>query len=167
MDATGHCRRCTPNEESRPGKYTIKNQTFEVGIERVELFHATREYIVRSIFRRRWSPEKRGFMRSDILASVIFIILAAVGCHAQDQLGGRTWRVSYVRGVKLGTVTATVSFDPAAARFSGNTGCNIMNGTMSASRNSIKFSAAITTKRACTRTTAPVESGVLGALNRA
>ena len=105
-------------------------------------------------------------MRSKILTSVIFIILITIGSQAQDHLGGRNWRLTYLRGVKVGPVTATIAFDQAAGRFSGNTGCNIMNGTVRIDRNSIKLGAVITTKRACTITTAPVESGVLGALNR-
>lgn len=106
-------------------------------------------------------------MKSKILTSIIFIVLVGIAGQAQPELSGRNWKLTYLRGVKIGQVTATISMDPAVDRFTGNTGCNIMNGTVRVDRNSIKFSAVITTKRACTRVTAPVESGILGGLNRA
>lgn len=106
-------------------------------------------------------------MTPKLLTSTIFIIFIAIGTMAQNQLGGREWRLTYLRGINIRNVTATISIDPALGKFTGNTGCNIMNGTMSVRRDSVRFKGVITTKRACTITTAPVEGGMLNGLNRA
>jgi len=106
-------------------------------------------------------------MKTKILTSVVFIILVSMGAAAQEQLSGRDWRLTYLRGVKIGATTATISIDQGAGRFTGNTGCNIMNGSVHVTRNRITFRTVITTKRACTVVTAPVEGGLLNGLSRA
>lgn len=106
-------------------------------------------------------------MKARILASIVFTLFIAIGATAQYRLAGRNWRLTYLRGIDIGRVTATIFFDQVGGRFTGNTGCNIMNGTASVVRTSIKFSAVITTKRACTILTAPVEGGLLSGLHRA
>ena len=105
-------------------------------------------------------------MKAKILASIVFIILVSIGAAAQDRLEGRTWRLTYLRGVTLRAATATISIDRTAGRFTGNTGCNIMNGSVTVTGSRIKFRAVMTTKRMCIIATAPVESGLLGGLDR-
>jgi heat shock protein HslJ len=86
---------------------------------------------------------------------------------AQDPLVESNWTVTYVRGANIGKVEAYLNFDASGERFTGNTGCNIMNGTVRVQTDRVTFSAIITTKRACMRQTAPVESSVLTALQTA
>ncbi len=74
--------------------------------------------------------------------------------------------MSYLRGTSSIASGAFIKLDPAGTRFTGNTSCNIVNGGVQTNGSRIKFSAVITTKRACTTTTAPTESGLLNALNR-
>jgi len=85
---------------------------------------------------------------------------------AQPNLAGNEWGIKFVRGTSSVAPTAFIKFDTAGSRFTGNTGCNIMNGGVKMKGSRISFSAVITTKRACTRTTAPTESGLLNALGR-
>jgi heat shock protein HslJ len=95
-------------------------------------------------------------------------MLAFAGsADAQASPAGRDWAVTYLRGTRIGTVNAFIKIDAAGERFTGNTGCNIMNGSIRIDRSRISFSTVITTKRACTRDTAPVESMLLSALGKA
>ncbi|HEY2867316.1 MAG TPA: META domain-containing protein [Pyrinomonadaceae bacterium] len=104
-------------------------------------------------------------MKAKLLSSIVFIILVSIAAAAQDRLSDRNWRLTYLSGVKIGQAHASISIDRADGRFTGNTGCNIMNGTVRVTRNSIKFNAVMTTKRMCIVATAPVESGMLSGLN--
>lgn len=106
-------------------------------------------------------------MRSK-LTNLTLIVLAMAGATlAQSSIAGHDWSATYLRGAKTGTIDAYIKVDAAGSRFTGNTGCNIMNGSVNINRDRIKFSAVITTKRACTRQTAPIESAMLTALNKA
>jgi heat shock protein HslJ len=83
----------------------------------------------------------------------------------QQFIKGQDWTLVSLRGVDLGGADAHISFDTQGRRFTGNTSCNIMNGSVRLGRgNAISFGAVITTKRACMQTTAAVESGLLSAL---
>jgi heat shock protein HslJ len=83
----------------------------------------------------------------------------------QQFIKGQNWTLVNLPGVDLGGADAHIDFDAAGRRFTGNTSCNIMNGSVRLGRgNTISFNAIITTKRACVRTTAAVESGLLAAL---
>ena len=104
-------------------------------------------------------------MEAKLLSSIVFIILVSMAAAAQDRLSDRNWRLTYLSGVKIGQAHASILIDRADGRFTGNTGCNIMNGTVRVTRNSIKFNAVMTTKRMCIVATAPVESGMLSGLN--
>jgi heat shock protein HslJ len=97
----------------------------------------------------------------------LLMLAFAASAIAQASPAGRDWAVTYLRGTRIGTVSAFIKIDAAGERFTGNTGCNIMNGSVRIDRGRISFSAVITTKRACTRETAPVESRLLSALGRA
>ena len=95
------------------------------------------------------------------------MLVLAGSAIAQNSPAGNEWQLTYLRGASIGKVNAFLKIDAAGARFTGNTGCNIMNGGVHIDRNRIGFSAVITTKRACTRETAPVESRLLSVLGKA
>jgi len=94
------------------------------------------------------------------------ILFTAFGVLAQASPAGREWRLTYLIGVDLRTKSPSLRIDADGKRFSGNTSCNIMNGSVNIGRGSITFNAIITTKRACTIQTAKIESGILSALGR-
>src|SRR5689334_17102977 len=100
------------------------------------------------------------------LLTTLTLIVAAfvIGAHGQTMLAGSEWTATYLRGAKLGRVAPLVRIDDAGTRFTGNTGCNIMNGTVRITGSRIAFSTLITTKRFCTRETAVVEQAVLTVL---
>src|SRR5690348_6178038 len=105
-----------------------------------------------------------------LLSLTIFtlLILAFAGsAMAQASLSGHDWALTYLRGTRIRNVNAFLKVNAAGEKFTGNTGCNIMNGSVHINRSRIGFSAVITTKRACTRETAPVESSLLAALGKA
>jgi heat shock protein HslJ len=104
-------------------------------------------------------------MKKRLFTSFLFITLISIGIYGQI-LTGRDWKLTYLRGVSLGQATAFISIDQGGKRFHGNTSCNIMNGTVDMRRNSIRFGAVITTKRACTISTGNVEGGFLTSLGR-
>jgi heat shock protein HslJ len=96
------------------------------------------------------------------------MILAIAGSVlGQSSIAGHDWSAIYLKGVNIGKIEAFIKIDTDGKRFTGNTGCNIMNGSVNIDRERIKFSAVITTKRACTRKTAPIERAMLTALNNA
>jgi heat shock protein HslJ len=105
-------------------------------------------------------------LRSLTIYSLLILALAG-SSFAQATPAGNEWQLTYLRGASVGKVNAFLKIDAAGERFTGNTGCNIMNGSVHINRSRIGFSAAITTKRACTRETAPVESTLLSALGKA
>ena len=98
-------------------------------------------------------------IRSYLFISLITLLFYGSSI-AQDSLVETNWTVTYVRGANIGKVEAYLNFDASGERFTGNTGCNIMNGTVRMQTDRVTFSAIITTKRACMRLTAPVESSV-------
>lgn len=103
--------------------------------------------------------------RLTILTLLLLSITYAV--HGQSSITGRDWSVVYLKGATVGTTAAHIQIDTQGKRFAGNTGCNIANGGIRMSRDRIRFSTVITTKRACTRETASIESAFLTALNKA
>ena len=105
-------------------------------------------------------------MKKRLFTSFLFISFISIGAFAQTSVTGRDWKLTYLRGVNLGPTTASISINKEGTRFKGNTGCNVMNGSVSINRNSIKFGAVITTKRACTIPTGKVEGSILSALGR-
>jgi heat shock protein HslJ len=94
-----------------------------------------------------------------------FLIFTS-GCFAQTSPAGREWSLVYLRGTSLGNTNPFLKFNDTSDRFYGNTGCNIMNGSSVVRGNTVSFSAVITTKRACARKPAEVESAVLSMLGR-
>lgn len=106
-------------------------------------------------------------MKLNIIAIISFITLVTGTIAAQSSPAGREWRLTYINGTDITNTSASLAIDADGKHFTGNTGCNIMNGSVLMLRNSIRFTPVITTKRACTRRTAVVEASVLSALNRA
>ena len=95
----------------------------------------------------------------------MFLAMASMA-FAQSSVAGRDWSVTYIKGAKIGMIEAFVEIDATGKRFTGNSGCNIINGSVNMDRDRIRFGAFITTKRACTRETAPIENAVIAALNK-
>jgi heat shock protein HslJ len=107
-------------------------------------------------------------MKLKMLANLtLTIFVTASAAFAQISPAGREWVATYLRGAKVGSAVPTIKLDSDGSRFTGNTGCNIMNGSIGIAGNKLSFSAVITTKRACTRETAPLESAMLSALQKA
>jgi heat shock protein HslJ len=99
-----------------------------------------------------------------IIFASTFVLLFACHGFAQRPITGREWVLTYLRGANAGTSGAFINIDQNGRRFTGNTGCNIMNGNVRIRGNRIAFSTVITTKRACIRATP--ESELLSALSR-
>ena len=97
-------------------------------------------------------------------AAVLTIIILAFAALAfgQGTLRGKTWQAIYLSGAI--PPTSSVFLHISSNSFTGNTGCNIMNGKVNIRGQSISFSAIITTKRACTQSSASLESSILSAL---
>jgi heat shock protein HslJ len=95
------------------------------------------------------------------------MILMAASSLGQRSLGGTEWKLVSVSGATVGQINAFIAFDKPARKFSGTTGCNVMNGTVRVRGKQIDLSTIITTKRACTSTSARVEGSLLSVLDRA
>jgi len=103
-------------------------------------------------------------MGMDIRVAVLAIIilgLSGIG-FGQHTLTSKTLRAVFLpeATAPVGSVFIQIS----NGTFTGNTGCNIMNGKVNLRGERITFSGLITTKRACTQTSASLESSILSAL---
>ena len=90
----------------------------------------------------------------------------ALSSYAQPALAGRDWRPTFLRGTVVSNTKAFIRFTEDERRFSGNAGCNIMNGPVRMRGRSIDFGPVITTKIACTPKPAAIEGALLSALER-
>src|SRR5262245_14690437 len=106
-------------------------------------------------------------MRRHLIWTLFLTSFLAGGAWAQGTPAGSEWKLTFLRGLSVGDSAVTISIDQDGRRFSGNTSCNLMKGTVDLSREAIKFNPTITTKASCTVSTAKIESGVLSALGRA
>jgi len=99
-------------------------------------------------------------IRVAVLA-IIILGLSGFG-FGQHTLTSKTLRAVFLREATapVGSVFIQIS----NGTFTGNTGCNIMNGKVNLRGERITFSGLITTKRACTQTSASLESSTLSAL---
>jgi len=99
-------------------------------------------------------------IRVAVLA-IIILGLSGIG-FGQHTLTSKRLRAVFLRGAaaSVGSVFIQIS----NGTFTGNTGCNIMNGKVNLRGERITFSGLITTKRACTQTSASLESSTLSAL---
>jgi heat shock protein HslJ len=66
-----------------------------------------------------------------------------------NALTSRKWVLTEMNGNKTGETTAFIKFSSLPARFSGNSGCNLMSGNAHFRGNRLSFSEVVTTKRAC------------------
>jgi len=97
---------------------------------------------------------------------VLLVGLFAGSLFAQPGLAGLEWKLTYLRGISPIATRAFIKVDTAGVRFTGNTGCNIMNGDVKVAGSRIAFNTIITSKLACAITTAPTESALLNSLGR-
>jgi len=83
-------------------------------------------------------------------------------------LFGKRWKLTEVAGSAVKTSPAYIEFDRAANRFSGNGGCNQIAGNFHVNGTSIRFSEAVSTKRACIdREIQQIETDFFAALEEA
>jgi heat shock protein HslJ len=104
--------------------------------------------------------------KTSVQILTIITLAFAASASAQTSPAGRTWKLEFLRGVNTRSVDVHIQFDTVGKRFTGNTGCNVMNGAVRIKANSIAFSRVITTKRACAGAARAVETGLLAALGR-
>ena len=68
---------------------------------------------------------------------------------AESSLFGKRWKLTEVNGVAVKTTKPYIEFDNKTGRFAGDGGCNRIAGRYELSEMQIKFSQAISTRRAC------------------
>src|SRR5436305_11421399 len=119
----------------------------------------------RSIFEGQLCPCPEGYMT--VRYPAIFILITLFAGFAASQIPAGRWKLTYLRGVNLGRSEPYVDIDPDGKKFTGNTGCNIMNGDDAVHARSVQFNTVITTNRACTTLTGMVEGGMLTELQKA
>lgn len=93
-------------------------------------------------------------MKYSILLLVSIVFLNCSPKLAPDAGWGRgRWVVAEMKGVPVqqsgGRRDAHISFDVSQKQFSGNGGCNQINGTYTVGRNSIDFKDVTSTRMAC------------------
>ena len=88
---------------------------------------------------------------------LVIIIITAFKCSPKlspdSGWGHQEWVVVEMKGVPVqqsgGRRDAHISFDVMAKRFSGNGGCNQINGNYSLDKKEIKFTEVLSTKMSC------------------
>ena len=86
---------------------------------------------------------------------LIFIVITAFNCSPKlspdSGWGSQQWVVVEMKGVPVqqsgSRRDAHISFDIATKRFSGNGGCNQINGNYTLDKKEIKFTEVLSTKR--------------------
>lgn len=103
-----------------------------------------------------------------VYAILILTIFANLSASAQSPLlGGRVWKLVSIDGRAVKAGGATLEFDLSQGRFSGNTGCNRMTGSVKPGQSSIRFAGVAMTRKAClSKDAESVESRYSSALNR-
>ena len=100
-------------------------------------------------------------------AALVFIC-STIAFGQRNRLDGTTWKLIEANGTRVTRSSATIDFDAAATRFSGNTGCNEMSGSSTVRGRNISFGPARTTKRFCKLPVGSVsEKTVLAGLHNA
>lgn len=78
------------------------------------------------------------------------MLIAATAAFGQKrQLDDTSWKIVEAYGQRVKRSMASIAFDSSVTRFSGNTGCNSMSGSVEVRGKNIDFGAIRTTKRAC------------------
>lgn len=91
----------------------------------------------------------RSRLRSITILSVVTLAMA-FSTAAQDRRGETViWKPIEVNGQKISTTNAFIEITSGQRRFSGNTGCNTMSGTVTMGVRNITIRPVIMTKRAC------------------
>lgn len=88
---------------------------------------------------------------------ILFIAVAAFKCSPKLSpdagWGHQQWVLVQMKGVPVqqsgGRRDAHITFDVAAKRFSGNGGCNQINGNYSVDKKEIRFTEVLSTKMSC------------------
>jgi heat shock protein HslJ len=104
------------------------------------------------------------------LILAMMIMASAIGAFAQaDRLGTRQWKLVQLDGLNVqASSRAYLELDANQTRFTGNTGCNRMFGTVDVQGRRIDFSNIGTTKMACSDPRVRrVETGFVRALENA
>lgn len=80
----------------------------------------------------------------------VIILVSAFSIFAQrDDLTRGKWKLVEANGKAVTNSAAFIDFDRAGNRFTGNTGCNTMNGTADIRGRQIDLTRIVTTKRMC------------------
>ena len=88
---------------------------------------------------------------------ILFIAVAAFKCSPKLSpdagWGNQQWVLVQMKGVPVqqsgGRRDAHITFDVAAKKFSGNGGCNQINGNYSVDKKEIRFTEVLSTKMSC------------------
>jgi heat shock protein HslJ len=103
-----------------------------------------------------------------IIFATAAMTVFAIGSFAQNSdIASVQWKLTHLNGKPAGENRAYIEIDPAAGRFTGNTGCNRMFGTVKITGRNISFSGVGATKMACIPPNGTVEGGFLKALEQA
>lgn len=88
-----------------------------------------------------------------ILATAVVSFQCSPRLAPDSNWGGRRWVVTELKGVPVqvagGRRDAFINFQTHEKKFSGNGGCNQVNGTYSLDRNDISFTEVISTEMSC------------------
>lgn len=87
----------------------------------------------------------------------LIVVVASFGCthklSPDANWSGRRWVLTEMKGVPVqlsgGRRDAYINFDPGAKTFSGNGGCNQINGGYSLDKKEIHFGEVMSTKMSC------------------
>jgi heat shock protein HslJ len=99
------------------------------------------------------------------LTVAIFMLSCAAFAQRPDKLSTEQWRLTQINGTRVSNSKAMIEINMNRIRFTGNTGCNRMFGSVSVSGKQIRFTGVGTTKMACIPEANRLERNVLNALN--
>src|SRR6185503_11002894 len=114
----------------------------------------------------RAANEQRDMKHLKLFLSLALIVTFSAFVFGQRTPAEQAWTLTYLRGVNVGSTDAFLNIQPDGRRFNGNTGCNIMNGSVRLRGSSILFSSVVTATRDSIRPSGAVEGGLLSALSR-
>jgi len=91
------------------------------------------------------------------LFTLTVLVVASVGCthklSPDANWSGRRWVLTEMKGVPVqlsgGRRDAYINFDPVEKRFTGNGGCNQINGNYSLDKKEVHFGEVLSTKMSC------------------
>ena len=88
---------------------------------------------------------------------ILFTVVACLNCSPRlspdSNWGYRRWVLTEMKGVPVqlsgGRRDAYINFEPVEKKFTGNGGCNQINGNYSLDKNNIHFTEVVSTKMSC------------------